>query len=143
MEKPPQEDLLLEMRKKALDSLLEDFPTLGIFSPEQYGEGGGSMGSVYVPDFKHWTKFTNLKSRHVGALFDAFWMAEVAAAARDGRILDLEKILSFFEVELGDINGWRANMYNRTGMEALRANPIPGSRPSWLERRAMKKQGGW
>ena len=143
MEKTEPEDLLFQMRRKAVDKLMEDFPTLGEFSPEQYGEEGRSMGSVYVPDFKRLSKFTNLKSRHVGALFDAFWMAEVQSAAHDGRFLDLEKILSYFEVELGDINGWRANMYNRTGMEALRASPILSSKPSWRERRAMKKQGGW
>lgn len=137
------EDLVYQMRKKAVENLAERFPVLGEFSPEQYGEEGRSMGSVYVPDFKEHVRFTNLKGKHFRLFYRAFWMQEVDQAIKENRDIDDEKIIGYGEYLLANLNGWVANMYNRTGMEALRANPIPTSRPSWRERRRMRKQGGW
>lgn len=133
----------MELRKKAIGDVEEKYGLFGEFSPEQWGKEQESMGAVFVPGFKRHVKFSNLKTRHVGALFDAFWMHEVSEAAREGRLLDIEKVIGFFESELGDINGWRANMYLRTGLEALRASSLPAQRLSWRERRRIKKQGGW
>ncbi len=136
-------DSVFAFRKQILDDFREKLPLLGQFSAEEYiGETEG-MGSVYVPDFKQYSKFTNLKSRHIKPLFKALWMIEVASATREGRRIDMEKIIANFEVSMGDINGWRSTMYNRTGMEALRASAVPPQKLSWRERRAMRKQGGW
>lgn len=138
-----EKDPVIQMRQKAIERVMEDFPILGEFSPEQYGQEGQFMGSVYVPGFKAHVKFTNLKARHFKSFYRAFWMREVAQASREGRPLDVEKIIGYGEYLLANFNGWGSNQYLRTGMEALRANPILPSKPSWRERRAMKKQGGW
>lgn len=139
----PSLDALEVVRKKALEKVVEEYGPFGAFSPEQWGRDPEAMGDVFVPRFKEHVKFTNLKSRHIRALFRAFWMMEVKQAADEGRAMDVERILAFFEAELGDINGWRANMYLRTGLEALRASAAPTQKLSYLERRRMKKQGGW
>ncbi len=137
------EDLVSTMRKKYVENIMERFPVLGEFSPEQYGDTERSMGSVYIPGFKEHVKFTNLKGKHFRLFYRSFWMQEVDRAMEEGRDVDDEKIIGYGEYLLANLNGWVANMYNRTGMEALRASPIPAPRLSWRERRRMKKQGGW
>ncbi len=143
MEQEPEEDPIVILRKRLVEETIQRFPIVGEFSAEQYGQEPRSMGSVYVPEFKTHVKFTNLKGRHFKIFFRAFWMEEVGQATSEGRPIDSEKIIAYGEYLLANINGWGANMYNRTGMEALRASPIPPRKLSWRERRAMRKQGGW
>ncbi len=145
MEEQPEIDALVAFQRDAIKKAKERYGDLAEFSPEQMGDGSETMGTVFVPqpDFKGYQKFSNLKARHLKALFWSYWMKEVREAAVNRRRFEFEKVIANFEKGLADVNGWSANMYLRTGLEALRANPMPGQKIGYWERRRMKKQGGW
>lgn len=137
------EDLVYQIRKKAVDKSIEDFPTLGEFSTDQYAEESRSMGSVYVPRFKEHVKFSNIKGRAFRIYYRAGFAHEIAQAKRERRHIDVGKIIDNGLYLQAQMNGWAAVKYNETSLLGpLRQSPISKS-PSFLERRRMKKQGGW
>ncbi len=144
MERATQEDMLLEFRRMVIEQIRQKYgEDFAEFSPEQWEEQEQSIGSVFVPQFKEHVKFTNLKPRHFKRFYRSFYSQEVAQAVKQKRDVDKEKIKGFGEYLLANINGWGAHMYWRTSQPLGPLAPSPVHRPSFWERRRLKKQGGW
>lgn len=117
------EDPIVALRMRLIEEYRRENPVLGQFSPEQYLQEEGGMGSVFVSRFKRGMPFTNLKSKHIKPLLINYWTSEVHRAATERRVPELGGLLAYFEWLMANLNGWLAEMYVRTGIAGLAPPP--------------------